>query len=171
MAARAKIDQKQKNFTRLLLLNRWLDFEIISQICFLGHLQPNLLKLFRSAKQNCARAKNRKPYKQLFLLYRWMDWETISQECSWDPVSKLFLSNKQDGHQCPKIEKKKKKKKKKTLITSPPKQMDGFWNNFTRILLRRPSSRTAQTVPLWYTRWPPVLKLKEEKKKTKEKLF
>ena len=35
-----------------LLLNRWMDFEIILQECFLGDLLPKLPKWFRFAKQN-----------------------------------------------------------------------------------------------------------------------
>ena len=37
---------------QLLLLNRWTDFEIISQECYLGDCLPKLLKPFRSIEQD-----------------------------------------------------------------------------------------------------------------------
>ena len=49
MAARAK---NRKTFKRLLLLNQWIDFEIISQDCSLGDPLPTLLKPFRSDEQD-----------------------------------------------------------------------------------------------------------------------
>ena len=39
--------------------------------------------------------------------------------------------------------------------------MHRFWNNFTGRFLRWPSTKIAQTVPLHWTRWPPVLKLEK----------
>ena len=37
---------------QLLLLNRWIDFEVISQECSLGDCLPKLLKPFRSVEQD-----------------------------------------------------------------------------------------------------------------------
>ena len=45
MATRVK---NRKTFKRLLFLNQWLDFEIISHEYFLGDPLPTLLKPFRS---------------------------------------------------------------------------------------------------------------------------
>ena len=45
--------------------------------------------------------------------------------------------------------------------TSPPKQQDGFWNNFTGRFLGWPSIKIAQTVLLHWTRWPPELKIEK----------
>ena len=45
MAARAK---HRKTFKDLLLLNQWMDLEIMSQECSLGDPLPKLLKPFRS---------------------------------------------------------------------------------------------------------------------------
>ena len=49
MAARAI---NRKTFKRLLLLNQKMDFEIITQECFLGDPLPKLLKEFRYVEQN-----------------------------------------------------------------------------------------------------------------------
>ena len=49
MATRAK---NKKTFNRLLLLDQWMDFEVISQECSLGDLLPKLLKLFHSDEQD-----------------------------------------------------------------------------------------------------------------------
>ena len=49
MAARAKIEI---SFKRLLLQNRWTDFEIISQEYSLGDYLPKLLKPFGSVEQD-----------------------------------------------------------------------------------------------------------------------
>ena len=49
MAARTK---NRKAFKQLLLLNQWMDFEIIIYACSLGDPLPKLLKLFRSIEQN-----------------------------------------------------------------------------------------------------------------------
>ena len=50
MVARAK--NRKKNYKRLLLLNKWMDFETISHECSLGGPLPKLLKLFHSDEQN-----------------------------------------------------------------------------------------------------------------------
>ena len=55
MATRAK---NRKTFKRLLLLNRFIDFEIIIQECSLGDPLPKLLKLFCSVEKMAARAIN-----------------------------------------------------------------------------------------------------------------
>ena len=46
-------------------------------------------------------------------------------------------------------------------MISPPKRLDGFWNNCTWRFLGWPSTETAQTVPLCWTRWPPELKIEK----------
>ena len=66
MATRAKNRKKGKNnhasvnnlLNRHLLLNRWMDFEIILQECSLSDPLPKFLKWFRLAEM-AARAKNR----------------------------------------------------------------------------------------------------------------
>ena len=45
--------------------------------------------------------------------------------------------------------------------TSPPKPLDGLWNNFTGRFLGWPSTKIAQIVPLCGTRWPPELKIEK----------
>ena len=59
MAARAK---NRKTFKRLLLLNQYMDFEIISQKCSLGDPLPKLLKLFATLNKMAARAINRNKF-------------------------------------------------------------------------------------------------------------
>ena len=49
MATKAKIE---KTFKQLLLLNQWMDFEIISHECSLGDPLPKLLKPFHSDEQD-----------------------------------------------------------------------------------------------------------------------
>ena len=46
-------------------------------------------------------------------------------------------------------------------MTSPPKRLDGFWNNYTWRFLGWPSNKIAQTVPLHWTRWLPEPKLEK----------
>ena len=60
MATRAK---NRKTFKQLLILNRWKDFEIISQGCCLGDPLPKLLTWFTPLDKMATRAKNRKTYK------------------------------------------------------------------------------------------------------------
>ena len=45
--------------------------------------------------------------------------------------------------------------------TSPPKWLDGFWNNFTGRFLGWPFTKIAQTVSLRWTKWPPELKIEK----------
>ena len=98
MATRAK---NRKTFKRLIFLNQWTDFEIISHECSLGDPLPKLLKPFRSDEKMAARVKNRKIFKRLLFLNQLMDFEIISQECSLgDPLPKLlkpFSLDEQDG--------------------------------------------------------------------------
>ena len=52
-----KKKKEKKNFKWLLLLNQWMDFEIISQDCSLSDPLPTLLKPFRSDEQNGCQSK------------------------------------------------------------------------------------------------------------------
>ena len=110
--------EKKTTFKWLLLLNRWKDFEIMSQECFMGHPQPKYLNCSARLNKMATRAKNRKPFKQMFLLNRWMFFFFF-----------FFFF---------------------------------FFNNFTWIFLRWPATKiVAQTVPLQWTRWPPVLRIEK----------
>ena len=51
MAARAT-NRKKETFKRLLLVNQWMDFEIISHECSLGNPLLKLLKPFSSSEWN-----------------------------------------------------------------------------------------------------------------------
>ena len=44
--------KNRKTYKWLLLFNRWMDFEIIIQECFLGDPLQKLLELFRSVERN-----------------------------------------------------------------------------------------------------------------------
>ena len=88
MAARGK---NRKTFNWLLHINQWMDFEIISQDCFLSDPYSKLLKPFCLDEKMAARAKKKtkKTLKQLLFLNQLMDFEMISQECcfGWLPIS------------------------------------------------------------------------------------
>ena len=74
MATRAK--NRKITFKRLLLFNKWMDFEIIIPAFFLGGPVPKLLKPFRSVEQNGHKGyKKKKSFKQLLLLNRWTDFK------------------------------------------------------------------------------------------------
>ena len=57
----AATPKKRKTFKQLLNLNQCIDFEIILQEGFLGDPLSELLKPFRSVKQDGPRAKIEKP--------------------------------------------------------------------------------------------------------------
>ena len=85
-------------FKNLLLWNRWSDFEIISQECFLGDLFEKLFPNFYPFK-NMALVNGgflhytdiKKFLKNLLLRNFWSDFEINSQECSLgDNFQKLF---------------------------------------------------------------------------------
>ena len=68
--------------TSHLLINRWMDFEIISQECSLG--DP------LSWTKWPPELKNRKTFKQYLLLGQWPDFKIISQKCFLgDPLPNL----------------------------------------------------------------------------------
>ena len=88
----------KKFLKNLLLLNRWSDFEIISQECSLGDLFKYCLRNF-DPSINMALVNGgflhyidmKKFLKNLLLRNRWSDFEIISQECYLgDPFQKLF---------------------------------------------------------------------------------
>ena len=76
-----ELNTYRKIFKRLLL-NRWMNFEIITQECSLGDPLPNCSNYSTLLNKMVTWAKNRKTFKQLLLLNSWTDFEIISQKCS-----------------------------------------------------------------------------------------
>ena len=53
-------NNNNKKIKRLLLLNGWIDFEMISQECFLGVHLSKLLRLFHTAEKDGRKSSKQK---------------------------------------------------------------------------------------------------------------
>ena len=113
----------------------------------------------RSAPLNnmAARDKNRKTFKQLLLLNQKMDFEIIIQEFSWVTLYQNCSNDSATWNNMAA----RAINRNKLLTTSSAKSVDRFWNNFTGMFCRWLSTKSARTVLLRWTRWPPELKIEK----------
>ena len=159
----------EKFFKILLLWNHSSDFEIILQDYSLGDPFQKLFAKFWSLEKNMAAMGEgdflhftdmKKFLKNLLLWNPWSNFEIISQECSLgDPFQKLFAKFWSvekpwppwgGGRLCALYGHEEILKKSSSL-----KPLFRIWNNFTRLFLVWPFSKTVCEILIHQKTWPP----------------